>query len=206
MSKAQLLGSVNLFGLNAYGKNPGISPLTGAAIGAGASVAGEFVAGKVAALAGNEGKAGFAAGLAATAGLYFYKKGKHRHAAIGALVGTVLAQGLPWLRSKMGLAGLGIPQINYLNGAGLGIHQIEMLNGGLGIHTLEPTRTPHGTIPGVAGHGLAQAGIQIGADSSQPPVSLLGESTSASRQVTSMGGPAISGLSSSYGATLFGSR
>jgi len=202
MAKAHLLGNVNLFGLNAQGKNPGMSPLAGAGIGAGASIAGELIAGKVPALADKSGTVGFAAGLAASAALYFGARGKHRHAAVGSLVGTVLAQGLPWLRSKMGLAGLGIPQINYLNGAGLGVHQIEMLNGGLGLHTMEPVRKSYGTIPGVA--GLGSAGIQVGSHAGQPPVSLLGESTSQSRQVTSMGGPAISGLSTSYGATLFG--
>lgn len=203
MAKAQLLSSVNLFGLNAAGRNPGMSPLAGVGIGAGASIAGNFLAGKLAALSEHRSKVGFVAGLGASAALYFSKKGKHKHAAIGSLVGTVMAAALPWVGGKLGLAGLGIPQINYLNGAGLGVHQIEMLNGGLGLHTMEPTRTPHGTIPGVS--GLAQAGIQISADSGQPPVSLLGPSTTASRQVTSMGGPVISGLSTSYGATLFGS-
>ena len=202
MAKATLLGNVNLFGLNQYGKNPGMSPLAGVGIGAGATFVGGLIAGKISALAGHQGKASAVAGLGSAAALYASKK--HRHAALGAALGWFIVQGLPMLASKVGLAGLGIPQINYLNGAGLGVHQIEMLNGGLGLHTLEPTRTPHGTIPGVAGHGMAQAGIQMGSDSGQPPVSLLGESTAQSRQVTSMGGPVISGLSTSYGATLFG--
>ncbi len=188
----------NLFGLSDF--SSGLSPIAGVGIGAGATIAGQFAASKIAAVADKQGMIGTGVGLAATAAMFFSKK--HKHAAMGSLLGTALAAGIPWLKAKAGLAGLGIPQINYLNG--LGVHQLQMLNGGLGAHTLEPTRTPHGTIPGVA--GLAQAGIQMGADSGQPPVSLLGPSTAQSRQVSLMGGPAISGLSSAFGATLFGSR
>ena len=194
------LKDTNLFGLGMFGIHS-ISPVGGVGIGAGATLAGEFAASKITALSDKQGMVGAGLGLAATAALFFSKK--HKDAALGSLLGTALVAGLPWLKAKAGLAGLGIPQINFLNG--LGVHQIQMLNqAGLGAHTLEPTRTPHGTIPGVS--GPAMAGIQMGADSGQPPVSLLGPSTPQSRQVSLMGGPAISGLSTSFGATIFGGR
>jgi hypothetical protein len=115
-----------------------------------------------------------------------------------------------------GTAGaLGIARVHALNGlgmrrqaggqmlnGGLGIPRVAALNGqgGLGLATVAPQPQSVGTIPGVA--GPAFAGAQLG--SSRPPVQLLGNATSQSRQVQLLGGPQIHGLSSAYGATLLG--
>lgn len=192
----KLLGKVDLLGLNQFGQNPGMSPLVGVAIGGGASVATQFLASRMASTAAKAETYGLLGGLAATGALYAMKR--TRHAALGAAAGTLLAAGIPWLKRKMGLAGLGVPQIRYLNG--LGVHQVDYLNG-LGVHTAEPTRTPYGTIPGV--HGLSQAGIQMGPDAGRPPVDLLGQNA-ASEGVRLLGGPQVSGLASQFGATIFG--
>lgn len=195
MAKVTLLGNVNLLGLNQYGKNPGMSPLLGVGIGAGAETIGELAASKL--TSWDPQKVGVGVGLLTSAVLWAMPK--TRHAGVAAFVGVGLATALPWLKRKLSGGALGVPQINYLNG--LGVHQVEYLNG-LGVHTAGPTRTPHGTIPGVA--GLAQAGIMAGPDSGQPPVDLLGPSTARSQQVLAMGGPAISGMGAGYGATIFG--
>jgi hypothetical protein len=111
-----------------------------------------------------------------------------------------------------GTSGIGMARVAPLNGLGmrrqaggqylngLGIARAQALNGGLGLATIAPQPQSVGTIPGVAGPSFA--GAQLGAN--KPPVQLLGNPTSQSRQVQLLGGPAIHGLSSAYGATLLG--
>ena len=194
----KMLGSVDLFGLNAFGQNPGLSPIYGTLIGAGAASIGGFAAGKSASLASKKGWVGLAAGLAASGALY--ASTKTRHASLGAVVGTFVAAGLPMLFSAItGQSALGVSQVEYLNG--LGVSQINYLNG-LGLTSMSELPEAQGTIPGVAGQSFA--GPQMGRPGSSAPVDLLGASTSQSNQVSLLGGPPISGLSTAYGATLLG--
>jgi hypothetical protein len=199
MAKKKMLGSVDLFGLNAFGQNPGMHPIYGALIGGGAAAVGSFAASKSASLAGKKEWIGMATGFAASGALYASKK--TRHAALGAAVGTFLASGLPLLfKAVTGQSSLGVAQLEYLNG--LGVPQINYLNGaGLGLTSMSHLPDAQGTIPGV--HG-SFAGPQMGAPGASAPVDLLGAATAQSNQVSLLGGPAISGLSSAYGATLLG--
>ncbi len=101
---AKLLGKVDLFGLNAFGNNPGMDALYGAAIGGG--VAGVVTiacehSGNAKALASSDAF-GFLAGLAA-AGAMGVKKST-RHAAYGAAVGAFFAAGLPWIKRMISSA------------------------------------------------------------------------------------------------------
>jgi hypothetical protein len=105
------------------------------------------------------------------------------------------------------LSGLGRTQLSYLNGLGmrqqaggqyLNGPQVSYLNG-LGIPSIAPQPQSVGTIPGVAGPSFA--GTQMG---TAAPVSLLGQASARSAQVSLLGGPPIHGLSAAYGATLLG--
>lgn len=195
---ASLLGSVDLFGLNAFGQST-MSPVYGALIGGGAATVGSFIASKTSA----EGKKewiGLAAGFASAGALF--ASPKTRHAALGAAVGSFLAAGVPLLfKAVTGASSLGVAQLEYLNG--LGVPQINYLNGaGLGLPGISMVPDAQGTIPGV--HGTSFAGSQVGSPGASAPVDLLGAATAQSNQVSLLGGPTISGLSSAYGATLLG--
>lgn len=203
----KMLGSVDLLGLNAFGQNPGMSPIYGALIGGAATAAGAFVASRTSQQDKKEW-IGLGAGLAASAALYASKK--TRHAALGSAVGTVLAAGTTMLLKAMDKSeaastpGVGVAQIQYLNGP-MGVPQIQYLNGpGLGLPSIAPVQQSTGTIPGVAGPGSGIAGPQLMAPGASAPVNLLGLRTPQSDQVKLLGGPTISGLSASYGATLLG--
>lgn len=198
---ARALGSVDLLGLNAYGQNPGLSPIIGAGIGGGVSFTSMVIARRTA-QAGHAELIGLLGGLATSGVMYAMKS--TRHAAIGSAVGAVLATGLAWLEKKFfgaatvaipGTAGMGIPTLRNLNG--LGIPMARNLNG-LGIPAASPTPIPAGTIPGVAGNQLASPGL------SAPPVSLLGPMSPQAAHLRGMGGPMAHGLASAYGATLLG--
>lgn len=194
---ASLLGSVDLFGLNAFGQSP-MSPVYGALIGGGAATVGAFAASKTAA-ADKKEWIGLGAGLAAAGALYANKK--TRPAALGAAVGSFLAVGMPMLFKAVSGQALGVAQVEYLNG--LGVPQINYLNGaGLGLPGISMVPDAQGTIPGV--HGTSFAGPQIGSPGASAPVDLLGAATAQSNQVSLLGGPTISNLSQAYGATLLG--
>lgn len=196
----KMLGSVDLFGLNQFGQNPGLSPIYGALIGGGVSSVASFAAGKTH-MAGKQHLIGFAAGAAAAGAMYSMKA--TRHAAIGALAGAFLASGLPMIFKAVTGGGLGLPQVEYLSG--LGVHDISYLNGaGLGIPGIAPLPQTYGNVPGVNGSHGGVAGSQIGAPGSSAPIDLLGAATAQSNQVQLLGGPTISGLSAAYGATLLG--
>lgn len=192
------LGNVDLLGLNAFGQNPGMNALYGTMIGGGTAGITSMLAKKFGAPGGaisnNDSLIGFGAGVG-VAGLMFTMKST-RHAAWGALLGAFLASGFHWLTDMMAgggsLKGLGIPQINALNGglgipmlnnlpapagnvAGLGIPQINALPrpAGLGLAQMSPVRAPIGV-----------AGPQLG-----------------NPQLVGLGG---GGLSSHFGATLVG--
>jgi hypothetical protein len=205
------LGKVDLLGLNAYGQNPGLSPLWGTLIGGGVSGASTMLArhsGSGSGVKYAEG-IGLGAGLA-TAGVMYAMKST-RHAALGAALGAAFASGIALLERLLfgtitapaaavvpaagGTAGLGIPQINALNG--LGIPMARDLNG-LGVPMIAERTAPAGTIPGVAGNQLASPGA------SMPPVSLLGPMSPQASHLRGIGGPAVHGLSAAYGATLLG--
>jgi len=168
MSKRRhgLMGEVNLLGLDEFGQNPGVSPITGALIGGGVAGGTSIMLGHVNAFSGqviNREGWGLLAGLAASAVMWLTGPTRARHAAWGGVVGAFLAEGLPWLE-KMLLgtvqlpvataqtaatvaaaasgtpvtpSGVGIPRIHALNG--LGIAKIHALNGGLGMR-----RQPNG--------------------------------------------------------------
>lgn len=211
----KMLGKVDLLGLNTMGNNPGLNPIWGTLIGGGvAGIANMAVShtttGKT---QQNADVIGLGAGLAAAGVMYAMKS--TRHAAIGAAVGAFLASGLAYLNRTLlgtvqlpaataatasavaqqaGVSGLGISTTRALNG--LGISTTRALNG-LGIATTQQRTAPVGTIPGVAGLRLGNG---------QPPVSLIGPSSAAGRQVSLMGGPAIHGIAGHYGATHFSQR
>lgn len=210
----RMLGSVDLLGLNQHGMNPGLNPIWGAAIGgvtAGATSIALRHSGNAKLMAYPEAF-GLLAGLSTAGAMYTMKS--TRHAAIGAAVGAVLASGLAWLEriimgpaavaqaaavqaavTAPGTAGMGVPSIRALNG--LGIPMVNPLNG-FGVPAIQQRSTPAGTIPGVAGNQLANAGH------SMPPVSLMGPTSPQAAHLLGIGGPAVHGLSASYGATLLG--
>ena len=191
---ASLLGEVDLLGLDAFGNNPGVDALYGTMIGGGISA----IAEKIAVKSGKDGNFwGFAAGTASAAALYFHWK--TRHAALGALAGAFFASGFDWLLGKLfGSTPTGLPTIERLNG--LGLPQVEYLNGGLGATGIFDVPPSYGTIPGVYGpSGIA--GTQFG---QAPPIDLLGEQSPQAQQLQLMGGPTVSGLANAYGATLLG--
>lgn len=216
----KMLGSVDLLGLNSYGEVPSgaLNPLWGVAIGGGVSAVGSMVAGHVGsgAVAANRELVGIGLGLAVAGGMYAMKS--TRAAAMGAALGTLLGAGLSYLERKIlgtvqmptataaaavaaasGTSGMGIANISKLNG--LGIAQMQALNG-LGVANISQVPKARGTIPGVAGLG-GVAGLQAVAPGSMP-ANLLGAPSTASRQVSLMGGPAIHNIASHYGATTVG--
>lgn len=194
---AQLLGKVDLLGLNAMGLPAGVHPLFGVLIGGGISTATSAML-----KSRHSELLGLLAGVAAGGALYAAGP-KYRSMGIGAIAGSIAVIGFRWLErmlsgspaaaaaTKSGTAGIGIPSMQALNG--LGMQSMQALNGSLGLPSMSNTSIPAGTIPGVAG-------IQVsGQGHSAPPVSLLG-------QRAGMNGPSISGLSARYGATLLGQR
>jgi hypothetical protein len=213
-----LLGEVNLLGLQAF--EGGVSPLWGTIIGG--SVSG--VTSMALAHTGHAGRRelyGLLAGLGASGVMLAMPS--TRKAAFGAAVGAFLASGLGLIEKMLfpievakaavptgPVAGMGMAKLNYLNG--LKGRQVSYLNG-LGIPSIAPQPQSVGTIPGVAGLGMrrqangtylngpAFAGTQMGGNA---PVSLLGNASARSDQVSLMGGPQIHGLSAAYGATLLG--
>jgi hypothetical protein len=195
MAKKRLLGSVDLLGLNGLGENPGLNPIFGTLIGGGVTSVTSLAlrhaaSGKAAEYAD---AIGFAAGVAASLGMYGMKG--TRHAAFASLAGAVFASGLRALEKMLSspMNGVGIPMIEHL-----GIPQITALNGNFGMHQLGPIQQSWGTIPGVAGttFGLNNA----------PPVDLLGEQSPLQQQAVLLGGPQTSGMANHYGANLFGGR
>jgi hypothetical protein len=190
MARRKFLGQIDLLGLNSFGQNPGMNPIIGTAIGGGIAGVTTIVARRA-----GSGKAelvGLGAGLAASAAMYAMKS--TRHAALGAVLGAFLASGLAFVEKVAfgPLAGLGIPQMR-----ALGIPQMRALNG-LGLPAASNVSHPHGTIPGVAGSQLAAPG------GGAPPVSLMGQPLQAAMHLLGVGGPAVHGLASAYGATLLG--
>ncbi len=195
------MGRIDLLGLNVFGRNAGMNPLHGTLIGGGVAGGTALMLKRRGAL--NADLKGFGAGIAVAAFMYFIKKS--RHAAFGAAAGAFFASGLSWVANRFlgpaatttpeaaaAVSGMGLPQLQYLNG-NMGIPQVQYLNGGLGLPGIAPVPQSYGTIPGVAGPNLGGA-----------PVDLLGPGTSQSGQISLLGGPTISGLSSAYGATLLG--
>lgn len=199
------LGKVDLLGLNSLGQNPGLNPIFGTLIGGGVSAVTTMTLRHTGSK--HAEAIGLGAGLAASGAMYAMKS--TRHAALGGIVGAVLASGLALFEKHVlgavavaapvaaagtaAIAGMGIPDIRALNG--LGIPDIRALNG-LGIPMASDRTPPAGAIPGVAGTQLGAPG--------QPPVSLLGPGSPQSMHLLGMGGPAVHGLSAAYGATLLG--
>lgn len=200
MARPQLLGEVNLLGLNQYGQNPGMNPIFGMAIGGGTSAVTSLILRRT----GSKHAEGFGllTGLAISGAMFAMKS--TRHAAIASAIGAFFASGVAWLEKTLlgtatiavpGTAGIGVPNIRALNG--LGVPSVRALNG-LGVPSISPTVPPVGAIPGVAGNQLAAPGL------SAPPVSLLGQTSPQAAHLRNIGGPMAHGLSASYGATLLG--
>lgn len=219
MARRRMLGSVDLLGLNQFGQNPGMSPIWGAAIGggtAGVTTLAMRYSNNANLMKYPEGY-GLLAGLAVSGGMYAMKS--TRHAALGGVLGAFLASGLAYLERIMlgtpavaqaavvqaavttgtvpatGTAGMGVPNIRALNGFGVPV--ARNLNG-LDVPMISNQSHPAGAIPGVAGNQLSGPG------DSNPPVSLLGPLSPQAAHLRGIGGPAVHGLSASYGATLLG--
>jgi hypothetical protein len=153
-----LMGEVNLLGLDSFGQNPGMSPITGALIGGGVAGGTLIAVGQYgsASMAGDREFYGLLAGLAASGALWLSGESRARHASWGAAVGAFFAAGLPWLEKKFGgtvavpapvaaaavaaatgtpaapgTSGVGMARIHALNG--LGIAKAQALNGQLGM-------------------------------------------------------------------------
>lgn len=195
---AQLLGKVDLLGLNAMGLPAGVHPLLGVLVGGGISTATSAMS-----KSRHAELFGLLAGVAAGGALYAAGP-KYRSMGIGAIAGSIAVIGFRWLErilapaktsaaaaATTGTQGIGMATMQALNG--LGIPTMQALNGSLGLPSMANTPIPAGTIPGVAGIQVSGQGM------SSPPVSLLG-------QRTGTNGPSISGLSTRYGATLLGQR
>lgn len=194
MAKRQLLGEVNLLGLNAFGQNPGLDEKYGILLGGGVAALTTIVVGRTSKAASKEAF-GLLAGLGVSGVLYAMQS--TRHAALWSAAGAVIGAGLAWLDRTIAAKGsLGMPSVNYLNG--LGVPQVNYLNG-LGIPEIWDVPQSQGTIPGVAGPSFA--GSRLGESN---PIDLLGASTPQSEKISLMGGPAVHGLSAAYGATLLG--
>ena len=189
---ARALGKLDLLGLKDFG--PGMSPIWGTLIGGGTAATTTLIMRHTAPNKYPEA-VGLATGLA-TAGVMFAMKSTKR-AALGAAVGAILTSGLA-LFEKHVLGATTVPAPVAAAGAavaGMGIPQINALNG-LGVPMIQERTPPAGAIPGVAGTQLGSPG--------QPPVSLLGPGTPQSAHLLGIGGPAVHGLSTAYGATLMG--
>lgn len=218
-----LHGNMSLLGLGDFGA--GWNELWGVAIGGGISGVTSISLGHM----GDSQRAadrhfyGLTVGLLASA--LMYAKQSTRHLAVPSALGSALVSGLPWLEQKLlgtvqapakaaapaageGVKGrLGMTRVHRLGPGmnGLGYTVPQRLNG-LGITALAPAEKVYGGAVGVANpagmSGPTFAGTQVGA--TRPPVSLLGAATTQSKQVQLLGGPAIHGLSTQYGATLLG--
>jgi len=211
-----MMKGINLLGLGEFCVS-GLNPAYGAAIGGGISLISEKVMRSMDRTKDHASAYSLGLGLAASAAMLASPKTKHL--ALGSALGVALVSGVRWVTQmkfdkavKKGdekaatdavstatgtktINGLGMPQIHALNG--LGMPQIHALNG-LGIPQVFDVPQAQGTIPGVAG---SFAGTHFGEGS---PVSLLGMGSPQADQVALLGGPAIHGLSASYGATLLG--
>lgn len=202
MAKHGMMKGINLLGLGEFGLS-GLNPAYGAAIGGGITWSSSMLFARTS-MAPSATAYSLGVGLAASAAMLASSKTKHL--ALGSAIGAVLVSGLRLLEQKafekaVAKAGgatngaFGMPQIQALNG--FGMPQIQPLNG-LGIPQVFDVPHAQGTIPGVAG---SFAGAHIGEGA---PVSLLGMGSPQADQVSLLGGPAIHGLSASYGATLLG--
>jgi hypothetical protein len=107
-----LMGEVNLLGLDQFGQNPGMSPITGALIGGGVANLTALAVGNMSMFqtpltptgtppAQNRHFWGFGAGLVAAGALWLSGPERARHASWGALVGAFLTEGLPWLEKML---------------------------------------------------------------------------------------------------------
>ncbi len=207
----KMLGSVDLLGLNSFGNPVGMSPLWGTVIGGGvagvtAMAVGHATSGK---LAANRELVGLGAGLAAAGVLYSMKS--TRHAALGAALGAVFASGLAYLEktvfgtvqlpvataaaAQAAVSGVGMANIRALGGAGMGIAQMKALGMANISQNVAPSGHPAG-FGGVAGLQAVRPGTM--------PANLLGAPSTASRQISLMGGPATHGIAAHYGATVIG--
>jgi len=217
MAKHGMMKGINLLGLGEFGVS-GLNPAYGAAIGGGISLISEKVMRSMDRTKDHASAYSLGLGLAASAAMLASPKTKHL--ALGSALGVALVSGVRWMTqmkfdkavkqgdekkaaeavstatgAKPTGPGIGMPQIHALNG--LGMPQVHALNG-LGIPQVFDVPQAQGTIPGVAG---SFAGTHFGEGA---PVSLLGMGSPAADQVSLLGGPAIHGLSASYGATLLG--
>lgn len=208
----RMLGEVDLLGLETLTAEPGASS-TALGVGAGAAIS--FTARSI---AKNKPMLTGALAGAAAAGAAYFASERTKPATLGVIVGTVLGSGI--LEAVVGkvlgaigigsssaaTAGVGLPTVNYLNGASLGLPEVQyappVYGTNLGLPGIYPEPPAYGVwnkqpvSGGIAGPQLGQA----------PPVDLLGQPTAQSQALELMGGPTISGLSSAYGATLFGNN
>ena len=179
------LSEVNLLGLNEFGEPEGLPPLYGAFIGAGAPA----IVSALVRMATDKGSSwymksddvGFGVGAAAALGLWAMPS--TRRAGVMAGLGLLVSAGVRFVeRHLMGSAALGLPQVDYLNGA-------------MGLPAATPQSPAYGMINGgsIAGASLSES----------PPVDLLGQSAQ-SDQVNLLGGPQTSNLAGAYGGTIWG--
>jgi hypothetical protein len=210
------MGQVDLFGLNEFGMPEGMSPLWGAVIGGGVGT-GTAIA--VRALAGTTDYGKYSEGIgflvgAASSGLLMAFPGT-RAAGWAGLAVSFMTNGLRQLEEMFTkstpVAGWGAATIEPLNGV-----VIESLSpgtrdiNGFGVADIQQVPEAYGTIPGVYGPELPQlmgvAGPQISAG--RPPIDLLQSASlpENSYHVGIMNGPALHGLGTHYGSTLFGGQ
>lgn len=183
----KLLDNLNLNGLGQFGGRQ-LSPLVGVGIGGGVSGVTQMIARRRGSTKAE--LIGLGMGLATSGVMYAMKS--TRKAALGGALGAFIASGLGFIERLVfggGLAGLGIPQMR-----ALGIPQMRAL----GYPAVSNVPHAAGAIPGVAGAQLAAPG------GGAPPVSLMGQPSSAAMHLLGIGGPPVHGLATAYGATLLG--
>lgn len=197
-----MLGEVDLLGLDEFGQNPGLPNVYGALIGAGIGTLTPIAARQFASPGDwaydNAEWLGVGIGLAASAAMYAMPS--TRHAALWSAAGVVAAAGLRAVaKSLFGAGALSDAMVQPLppiaGAYGLGI---PMMNPTPYVANPELGDAMISTVPPVYGaSGLA--GPQFG---SAPPVNLVGNSLGA-QQAQLLGGPLTDGLSKHYGVTLF---
>lgn len=169
--KHGLMGEVNLLGLDQFGQNPGMSPITGALIGGGVANVTSLAIGNMNAfqnMVGPNGMPvaqdrhfwGFMAGLATTGILWLTGPDRARHASWGALVGAILAEGLPWLEKfVLGTVEMPAPVAQVaaaITAAAPAVAQAAQSAATTGAPVTVPVTVPAPGAPGTSGMGMAR--------------------------------------------------
>lgn len=183
---------VDMFGLNEFGE---VADVVGAAVGSAAQTLGAIAVRKLVPSMRKHsemigGLVGMAAGGAMMLRATTRQAGKAAMIVAGVSGGLRVLEQLVFADSAPKLEGVEIEKIPTLGGVVFENMPVLQGNSGLGLTTMQQTPTLSGAMPTLVGANMPQ---------------LVGTSFGErAQQVEMNGGPQISGLSSFYGATLFG--